>query len=144
MPCTQSNTRQINDIKIKMDFVFMAVLLFYKQVLFITFEKMLTSVRQKKILEYCVSLCTDVIGSQLFNHIIQITVSRHIYSPFVLFLMEVKLLIRSEHLSSLPVFCGVRVTRSLGLCVCFLDRCFSYCPFTFDHCVVCSSLIYGF
>ena len=25
-----------------------------------------------------------------------------------------------------PVFCGVRVTRSLVLCVCFVDRCLSF------------------
>ena len=49
-----------------------------------------------------------------------------------------------EHLSSPPVFSGVRVTRSLVLCVCLMDRCLSFCLFSFDHCVVCSSLIYGF
>jgi hypothetical protein len=27
------------------------------------------------------------------------------------------------------VFSGVRVTRSLVLCVCFVDRCLSFCPF---------------
>ena len=44
-----------------------------------------------------------------------------------------------EHLSSPPVFSGVRVTRSLYLCVCFVDRCLSFC--SFGHCVVCSSSI---
>ena len=29
------------------------------------------------------------------------------------------------------VFCGVRVTRFLVLCVCFVDRCLSFCPFFF-------------
>jgi hypothetical protein len=43
-----------------------------------------------------------------------------------------------------PVFSGVRVTRALVLCVCFVDRCLSFCPFSFGHCVVCPSLIYGF
>jgi hypothetical protein len=42
-----------------------------------------------------------------------------------------------------PVFSGVRVTRSLVLYVCFVDRCLSFCTFSFGHCVVCSS-IYGF
>ena len=37
-------------------------------------------------------------------------------------------------LSSPPVFSGVRVTRSLVLCVCFVDRCLSFCPCS---CVVC-------
>ena len=37
---------------------------------------------------------------------------------------------------------GVRVTRSLVLCVCFVDRCLSFCAFSFGHCVVCSSSIY--
>ena len=49
-----------------------------------------------------------------------------------------------EHLSSPPVFSGVRVTRSLVLYVSFEDRCLSFCPFSFCHCVVCSSLIYEF
>jgi hypothetical protein len=30
------------------------------------------------------------------------------------------------------------------ICVCFVYRCLSFCPFSFDHCVVCSSSIYGF
>ena len=49
-----------------------------------------------------------------------------------------------EHLSSPPVFSGVRVTRSLVLYVCFVHRCLFLCTFSFDHFVVCSSLIYGF
>ena len=35
-----------------------------------------------------------------------------------------------------PVFSGVRVIRSLVLCVCFVDCCLSFCPFSFGHCVV--------
>jgi hypothetical protein len=31
----------------------------------------------------------------------------------------------------------VRVTWSLVLCVCFVDRCLSFCPISFGHCVVC-------
>jgi hypothetical protein len=46
--------------------------------------------------------------------------------------------------SSSPVFSGVRVTRSLVLCVCFVDHCLSFCTFPFCHCVVCSSSIYEF
>ena len=49
-----------------------------------------------------------------------------------------------EHPSSPPVFSWVRVTRSKILCVCFVDRCLSFCTFSFGHCVVCSSSIYGF
>ena len=37
----------------------------------------------------------------------------------------------------------VRVTRPLVFLSCFVDRCLSVCPFSFDHCVVCPS-IYGF
>ena len=57
-------------------------------------------------------------------------------------LVEQELLTFPEHLSSPQVFSGVRVTRSLVLCVCFADRCLSFCSFSFDHCVVCSSSIY--
>jgi hypothetical protein len=43
-----------------------------------------------------------------------------------------------------PGFSGVRVTRSLVLYVCFVDRCLSLCTFSFGHCIVCSSSRYGF
>ena len=49
------------------------------------------------------------------------------------------LLTLPEHLSS-----PLCLTRSLVLCVCLVDRCLSFCPFSFDHCVVYSSAIYGF
>ena len=55
-------------------------------------------------------------------------------------LVEQELLTLPEHLGSSPVFNGVRVTRSLVLYVCFVDRCLSFCTFSFDHCVVCSSI----
>ena len=47
-----------------------------------------------------------------------------------------------EHLSSRPAFSGVRVTRSLDLCVCFVDRCLSLCTFSSGNYVACSSSIY--
>ena len=50
-------------------------------------------------------------------------------------LVEQELLTISEHLSSPPVFSGVRVTRSLVLCVCFVDRCLSFYTFSFGHCM---------
>ena len=59
-------------------------------------------------------------------------------------LVEQELFTHSEHLSSPPVFSRVRVTRSLVLYVCFVDRCLSFCTFSFGHCVVCSSSIYWF
>ena len=58
-------------------------------------------------------------------------------------LVEQELLTFPEYPSSPPVFSGVRVTRSLVLCVCFVNRCLSFCTFSFSHCVVCSSSIYG-
>jgi hypothetical protein len=59
-------------------------------------------------------------------------------------LVEQELLTLPEHLSSHPVCNGVRVTRSLVLCVYFVDRCLSFCTFSFGHCVVCSSSICRF
>ena len=41
-------------------------------------------------------------------------------------------------------FSGVRVIPSLVLYVCFVFCCLSFCPFSFGHCVVCSSAIHGF
>jgi hypothetical protein len=43
-----------------------------------------------------------------------------------------------------PVFSGVRATRSLVLCVCFVGRCLSFCRFSFCHCAVCQSSFNGF
>jgi hypothetical protein len=59
-------------------------------------------------------------------------------------LVEQELLTLQEHLRSSPVFSRVGVTRSLVLYVCFVDRCLSFCTFSFGHCVVCSSSKYGF
>jgi hypothetical protein len=59
-------------------------------------------------------------------------------------LVEQELLTLLEYLCSLPIFSEVRVTRSLVLYVCFVDRCLSFCIFSFGHCVVYSSSIYGF
>ena len=44
-------------------------------------------------------------------------------------LVEQELLTLPEHLSSPTVFTGVRVTRSLVLYICFVDRCLSFCTF---------------
>ena len=59
-------------------------------------------------------------------------------------LVEQELPTLPEHLRSPPVFIGVRVTRSLVLYVCFVNRCLCFCTFSFGHCFVCSSSIYGF
>ena len=42
---------------------------------------------------------------------------------------------KQMHLSSVPVFSGVRVNRYLVSYVCFVDRCFSFCSFSFGHCL---------
>jgi hypothetical protein len=54
-------------------------------------------------------------------------------------LVEQELIFLLEHLSSLPVFSGVRVARSLVLCVLLII----ICLFSVGHCIVCPS-IYGF
>jgi hypothetical protein len=59
-------------------------------------------------------------------------------------IVEQELLTLPEHLSSPPVFMWVSVTRSLVLYVCFVDHFLSFCTFSFGHCVVCPSSIYGF
>ena len=53
--------------------------------------------------------------------------------------VEQELLTLPEHLCSPPVFSGVRVTLSLVLCVCFVDRCLSFCIF-FSWPLCCLSL----
>ena len=56
-------------------------------------------------------------------------------------LVEQELLTLPEHPSSLPVFSGVRVTWSLVLYVCFVNRCLSFCLFFFAI-VLCVLLRY--
>ena len=53
-----------------------------------------------------------------------------------------ELLTLPEHMSSLRVFSAVHVIRSLVLCVCFVDRCLSFCPFYFFLVIVLSVLRY--
>jgi len=62
-------------------------------------------------------------------------------------LVEQELLTLSEHLSSPPVFSGVRVTWSLVFCVCFVDRCLSFffwplcCLYIFDLRILITPLV---
>ena len=62
-------------------------------------------------------------------------------------LEERELLTLPEHLSSPPVFTGVRVTRSLVLYVCFVDRCLYFffwplcCLFFFDIRILIAPLV---
>ena len=59
-------------------------------------------------------------------------------------LVKQELITLLEHLSSSPVISGVQVTRSLVLCVRFVNRCLSFCTFSFRHCAVWPSSIYDF
>ena len=62
-------------------------------------------------------------------------------------LVELELLTLLEHMSSPPVYSGFRVTRSLILYVCFVDRCFSFffwslcCLFFFDLWILITPLV---
>ena len=55
------------------------------------------------------------------------------YSTRRMPLVEQELSALPEHLSSLLIFSGVRSTRSLVLCVCFVERC-CLCPFVWPLC----------
>ena len=44
-------------------------------------------------------------------------------------LVEQEMLTLQGHLGSPLVYSGVRITRSLDLCVCFVDHCLSFCTF---------------
>jgi hypothetical protein len=46
-------------------------------------------------------------------------------------------------MSSPPGLSGICVARSFSVW-CFVDRCLFFCSFSFGHCVVCPSSIYGF
>jgi hypothetical protein len=51
-------------------------------------------------------------------------------------LVEQEQLNLPEHLNLPPIFSEVRVTRSLVLCLCFVDLYLSFYPFSFVYCVV--------
>jgi hypothetical protein len=53
-----------------------------------------------------------------------------------------ELLTLPEYLSSPAVFSGVRVIRSLVLCVCYVDRGLSFFPFYFVH--LCCLSVFDF
>ena len=42
---------------------------------------------------------------------------------------SVRVPLMEQELLTLPVFRGVHVSQSLVLCVCFVDRCLSFCTF---------------
>jgi hypothetical protein len=81
--------------------------------------------------------------SMIIKHIPMpdVAVQRSLYFVYMHILVEQELLTLPEHLNSPPV---LSVTRSLVLCVCFVDGCLFFYTFSFGHCVVCSSSIYGF
>ena len=62
-------------------------------------------------------------------------------------LVEQELRTLLDHLSSPPIFSGVRVARSLVLCVCFVERCLSFfcwplcCLFFFDLWIQTTTLV---
>jgi hypothetical protein len=92
---------------------------------------------------YGISVSKMTICRKHFPHSSLITGFVTIETPRVP-LVDQELLTLPGHLSSLMVISGVRVTRSLALCICFVDHCLFFCSFSFGHCVVCSSSIYGF
>jgi hypothetical protein len=74
---------------------------------------------------------------KIFNSRRRRNISKNTYKLLLLKrvpLVEQELPPLPEHLISPTVFTGVRVTRSLVLYVCFVDRCLSFCTFSFRHC----------
>ena len=88
-----------------------------------------------------VSLCSDLLDIYHNYPARYIVITRQV--PLV----EQELLLIPLHLSSPPVFSGVRVTRSLVLWVCFVDRCLSFfswplrCLFFFDLRILITPLV---
>jgi len=88
--------------------------------------------------------CIQIYFYQIYNRTIY-QLSQQIHFPIRRVPpLEQELLTLLGHLSSPPVFSGARFTRSLVECVCFVDRCLSFCLISLGHCVVCPSSIYAF
>ena len=90
-------------------------------------------------------LCSNIPASSAYgiylSHLIRYSRTCGSYQDFL-----GRGLLLTRKLPNQIVFSRVRVTQSLVLCqcVCFVDRCLSFCIFYFGHCVVCSSSIYRF
>ena len=92
------------------------------------------------------SLGSDFIGSLSFltfyryYHERSINLIISFVVDWPLSLVEQELLTFPDHTSSPPVLSGVRVTRSVVVCVFLVDRCLSFCPFCYGHCIVCPTI----
>ena len=101
-----------------------------------TFEPCLTEIKKIKFINiiHCFSMNND-------QHTIQFYFISRIYVlEFASLIIE--LLTLSEHMSSLPVFSGVRVTRSLVLCVMLCRSLFV--PLSFLFWPLCCLSFFGF
>ena len=102
---------------------------------------MLTLLEHLSAIGCLIELLCHVLGFPvaLLSLLFLLTVDRLWYHNFHIIKMsleEQELLTLPEDLSSPPDFSGVCVARSLVVCVCFVDRCLTFCTFSFDHCVL--------
>jgi hypothetical protein len=105
-------------------------------------------------------LCCHNALQSLNNHSLNVLAQLHSISEYCIIitgfvktwtrrvpLVEQELLTFPVHLSLPPVLNGVRVTRSLVVCVCFVDRCLSFffwplcCLFFFDIRILITPLV---
>jgi hypothetical protein len=113
------------------------------------FKAILTSVRNIQwlfIQMYVVCIQLNIWYLQFCFISTTITHARYIVITRQVSLVEQELLPIPVHLSSPPVFSGVRDTRSLILCVCFVDRCLSFfswplCCLFFDIRILITPLV---
>ena len=94
----------------------------------------------------CVTLCPDSCCKSRMRKMWDCHYDKGTYSSLSFYLETNLLITRCAHSTYpsgapefTPCFSEVRVARSLVLCVCFVDRCLSFCTFSFGHCVVCPS-----
>ena len=82
------------------------------------------------------SFCFESTWRKLFQkHVVRTRLEIYVLFHAMKRKVEQEIPTLPEHLSSPPVFSVVRVTRSLFLYVCFVDRCLSLC--TFFCCPLC-------
>ena len=83
------------------------------------------------LLDVCVSHKKDKIKEGTASIQKALTVHHSRAPRFTSALIGAGIVTLSEHLSSSQVFSGVRVTRALVVCVCFVDSCLSFLSFFF-------------
>ena len=90
------------------------------------------------------SNCSYVCSTRKYQMASRGTCNFYVSWYFDLSIFSVTYAVYYRNVSFHPGFYWGSCYLIFSLCVGFVDRCLSFCTFSFGHCVVCSSSIFGF